>query len=92
MLGSGYVLTGRLIVKTDGGEVDLGPGDVAAAPRGTVHGFRTGTGGGVTGLCMFTPAGYEQYFRDVHAAVEAGSELTVDLLRDLRARHRTESV
>ena len=42
-------------------------------------------------LCLYTPAGCEQYFRDVHAAVAAGGQLTDDLLADLRARHATDS-
>jgi hypothetical protein len=41
---------------------------------------------------MYTPPGYEQYFRDVHAAVAAGSELTVDLLAELRGNYQTDSL
>ena len=40
---------------------------------------------------LYTPAGYEQYFRDVHAAVVAGEEATPDLLARLRARYDTTS-
>ena len=88
-----YVLTGELTVATDAGEVLLTAGDVAHAPRGSVHGFRNASERTpTTGLCMYTPAGYEQYFRDVHDAVEAGTELTIDLLTGLRARYDTESV
>ncbi|MEO6502746.1 MAG: cupin domain-containing protein [Jatrophihabitantaceae bacterium] len=87
-----YVLSGRLTVATGDGEVVLEPGDLAAAVRGSVHGFRNAADRTpAVALCMYTPPGYEQYFRDVHAAVEAGAELTVDLLRDLRAQHSTES-
>ncbi len=42
-------------------------------------------------LCLYTPPGYEQYFRDVHAAVAAGEDLTVDLLAELRSHYATES-
>ncbi len=41
---------------------------------------------------MYTPPGYEQYFRDVHAAVEAGIEVTLYLLQELRSRYSTESI
>jgi uncharacterized cupin superfamily protein len=88
-----YVLEGRLTVTTDDGEVHLGAGDVAAAPRGAVHGFRNADADlPVRALCMYTPAGYEQYFRDVHAAVAAGVEPTPDVLRKLRSRYGTESL
>jgi quercetin dioxygenase-like cupin family protein len=88
-----YVMSGQLMVATGDGETVLGPGDLAAAPRGSVHGFRNASETTpVQGLCMYTPPGYEQYFRDVHAAVAAGTELTVDLLAELRGRYRTDSL
>lgn len=87
-----YTLQGRLTVATADGEVVLEPGDLVSAPRGSVHGFRNASGEiAAVALCMYTPPGYEQYFRDVHAAAEAGVELTVDLLQELRAQHSTES-
>ncbi|MBA3339456.1 MAG: cupin domain-containing protein [Geodermatophilaceae bacterium] len=87
-----YVLDGELTVATVLGEVVLRAGDVAQAGRGAVHGFRNASASTPTrALCMYTPPGYEQYFRDVHAAVSAGSELTVGLLQDLRAGYDTES-
>lgn len=88
-----YVVAGALTVDTDGGEVLLGAGDLAHAPRGSVHGFRNADPNApTTALCMYTPAGYEQYFRDVHGAVAAGAELTTDLLGDLRAGYDTDSL
>lgn len=88
-----YVLTGQLTVATEDGDVVLDHGDVAAAPRGSMHGFRNADNHtSVRALCMYTPPGYEQYFRDVHAAVEAGSHVTDDLLRQLRSGYDTESI
>jgi uncharacterized cupin superfamily protein len=88
-----YILQGQLTVATDTGEVALSAGDLAQAGRGAVHGFRNASPSTPTrALCMYTPPGYEQYFRDVHAAVAASTELTVDLLRDLRAGYDTESL
>jgi quercetin dioxygenase-like cupin family protein len=86
-----YVLSGSLTVATDDGDVVLGPGDLAHAPRGALHGFRNASDVAVHALCLYTPPGYEQYFRDVHAAVAAGAELTVDLLAELRSHYATES-
>ena len=88
-----YVLDGELTVATERGEVVLSAGDLAQAGRGAVHGFRNASLSTPTrALCMYTPPGYEQYFRDVHAAVAAGHELTVDLLQDLRADYNTDSL
>lgn len=88
-----YVLAGALTVDTEDGDVVLGPGDLAGAPRGSVHGFRNaGVDVAVRALCLYTPPGYEQYFRDVHAAVATGTELTVDLLAELRGRYQTDSL
>jgi quercetin dioxygenase-like cupin family protein len=88
-----YVLSGRLTVTTGSGDHVLDPGDLAHAPRGSVHGYRNEDATvEVRALCLYTPPGYEQYFRDVHDAVTAGEELTVDLLADLRSRYETESL
>jgi quercetin dioxygenase-like cupin family protein len=87
-----YLLDGELTVATSTGEVVLRPGDVAHAPRGALHGFRNAHADLVArALCLYTPPGYEQYFRDVHAAVEAGAEITDQLLAELRSRYDTES-
>lgn len=91
-----FVLDGELTVAVTDGEEDeevlLRPGDLAQAGRGSVHGFRNASAdAAVRALCMYTPPGYEQYFRDVHAAVAAGTELTVDLLAQLRSHYDTES-
>ncbi|MEV0976298.1 hypothetical protein [Streptomyces sp. NPDC049915] len=68
-----------------------GPGDLLAATRGTPHGFRNAGPVTARALCLYTPAGYENYFRDVHAAVTAGAEATDELLAEFRSRYRTSS-
>ncbi len=86
------VLAGTLTVQTADGDVELAAGDLAWAPRGAVHGYaNTGTAE-VRALCLYTPAGYEQYFRDVHAAEAEGRPATPELLAELRARYATRSV
>ena len=87
-----YLLDGELTVATAAGEIVLRPGDLAHAPRGALHGFRNARADiAARALCLYTPSGYEQYFRDVHAAVEAGTEITDQLLAELRSRYDTES-
>jgi quercetin dioxygenase-like cupin family protein len=88
-----YVLSGQLTVATESGEVVLGPGDLAHAPRGSVHGFRNADPAvPARTLVMYTPPGYEQYFRDVHAALDAGAEISDETLARLRSRYDTDSL
>ncbi|MFI6793307.1 cupin domain-containing protein [Nonomuraea sp. NPDC050383] len=87
-----YVLQGDLTLHHGDGEVTVGPGHLLAAVRGTPHGFRNAGTEPVRALCLYTPAGYEGYFREVHAAVAAGAEVTDELLAEFRARHRTTSL
>ncbi|MFH8365794.1 cupin domain-containing protein [Streptomyces sp. NPDC018031] len=86
-----YVLAGELTLHHGDGEVTAGPGDLLAAVRGTPHGFRNAGTEPVRALCLYTPAGYEGYFREVHAAVAAGAEVTDELLAEFRGRFRTTS-
>ncbi|MBP2056422.1 putative cupin superfamily protein [Streptomyces griseochromogenes] len=84
-----YVLEGELTLHTGEGEVSAGPGCLLAATRGTPHGFRNAGSVPARALCLYTPAGYENYFRDVHAAVSVGAEATDELLAEFRSRYRT---
>ncbi len=84
-----YVLEGELTLHDGIGEVGVGPGHVLAAVRGTPHGFRNAGAVPARGLCMYTPAGYEDYFRQVHAAVAGGAEADDALLAEFRGRFRT---
>ncbi|GIE34928.1 cupin [Actinoplanes italicus] len=84
-----YVLEGELTVHDGEGEVTAGPGHSLSAVRGAPHGYRNAGDSPVRGLCLYTPAGYEDYFRQVHAAVDAGAELTESLLAEFRSRFRT---
>ncbi|MFE3454562.1 cupin domain-containing protein [Nonomuraea sp. NPDC059194] len=86
-----YVLDGELTLHNGDGEVTVGPGHLLSAVRGTPHGFRNAGTGTVRALCLYTPAGYEGYFREVHAAVAAGAEVTDELLAEFRSRYRTAS-
>ena len=51
-----FVLEGVLTVATEEGEVALLPGDLAYAPRGSVHGFRNAAGPADAGaVCLHAP-------------------------------------
>lgn len=86
-----YVLDGELTFYTEDGEITVGPRYLLAARRGVPHGFRNAGADLVKGLCLYTPAGYEGYFRNVHAAVAAGAEVTDELLAEFRSQYSTES-
>jgi quercetin dioxygenase-like cupin family protein len=74
----------------DGVEV-VGAGGAVAVPRGRPHGFRNAGSVPAVILGLFTPAGYENYFREVAAAFAAGVQVTPELLAELRAKQQTVS-
>lgn len=67
-----YVLDGRLAMRVGDDDLELGPGDVAVATPGTVHGFRNATDSPVRFLDLHAPGGFERYFREVAAAAGDG--------------------
>ncbi|MEV0677929.1 cupin domain-containing protein [Actinosynnema sp. NPDC050436] len=83
------VLDGEITFDTTGDDVVVGAGGSLAVPRGTPHGFRNDTGSVARCLMVFTPAGYEDYFREVSRMVAAGHEPTAAELDELRAGFRT---
>ncbi|QFZ20882.1 cupin domain-containing protein [Saccharothrix syringae] len=83
------VLDGEIAFDTGDGDVVVGAGGSVAVPRGSAHGFRNATGEPARCLMILTPAGYEDYFREVSALVAAGHEPTAAELDELRARFRT---
>lgn len=70
-------------------EVVADAGAVVAAPRGVPHGYRNDTEQPATALCLHTPAGYENYFREVRAAIARGEEMSEDRLVQFRAKYAT---
>lgn len=86
------VREGELTFDLDGGSRTVGPDGVVSVPRGRAHGFRNQTDRWVTFVGMFTPAGYEDYFRGVARLVRDGVEVTPEVLAGLRAGYATEPV
>jgi len=76
----------------DGGHAEaavVGAGGTVTVPKGVGHGFRNASDAPATLIGLFRPAGYEQYFRDVHEMVTAGHMPTAEDLNRLRARYDT---
>lgn len=80
---------GEVTFDVPGGiEVVAGGGSVAV-PRGRAHGFRNVTDHDARLTLLFTPAGYEGYFRGVAEAIASGEPVTPELLVELRAGYNT---
>ena len=67
-----YVLEGRLGLRLGDERFELGPGDVAVAAPGTVHGFSNPLETPTRFLDVHAPGGFERYFREVAAALGDG--------------------
>ena len=69
-----YVLEGRHVFTVDGVEFPAGPGDVIFGPRGVPHAQRRVVPRTGRILTMFSPAGFEGFFRDLAEAGRAGDD------------------
>jgi len=68
-----YVLEGEHVFTIDGVEHHAGPGDAVFGPRGVPHAQRRVVPRTGRTLAMFTPAGFEEFFRDLAGAEGTGS-------------------
>jgi quercetin dioxygenase-like cupin family protein len=82
-----YVLEGRLRYSVNGVERDLGPGDSALTPRGSVHGFSNPFDETARTLTVLTPDIGAQYFRDAAEVVNAGGPPDKARLAEVMTRH-----
>ena len=76
-----YVLEGNHIFTVGGTEIPAGPGDLIFGPKGVPHAQRRVVPRTGRILTMFSPAGMEQFFRDVSEADRAGSLGPEDMVR-----------
>ena len=67
-----YILEGEHIVQRGDEEVRVGPGDAIFLPRGVPHSQRRVVPGEGRHLAVCTPAGLEEFFRDLARAHEEG--------------------
>src|SRR4051794_41133752 len=85
-----YVLEGELRYWFADGAAVARPGPVVQLPRGAWFRWANETGEPARMLCMFAPAGFEQFFLDVLAeAAAAGGDLG-SVIGPLRARYGDE--
>jgi quercetin dioxygenase-like cupin family protein len=87
-----HVLDGLITFDGAGGAEAVGAGGTVSVPVGAVHGFRNLSAEPARCLVVLSPAGYENYFRDLHRALLAGEELDPRRLSELRAAYDTVTV
>jgi quercetin dioxygenase-like cupin family protein len=68
-----YVVEGEHIFQRGEQELQLGPGEAIFCPRGIPHAQRRVEPGVGRELVVFTPAGFEQFFRDLAEAERNGT-------------------
>ena len=68
-----YVLDGMLTLRLGDETLELGPGSFVCVPPGVVHTFSNPGDTPVRLLNFNTPAGWEDYMRDLGAALAAGT-------------------
>ncbi|WP_148256757.1 cupin domain-containing protein [Kribbella flavida] len=85
------ITAGEVTFETADGVLTVGAGGAVSVPRGRPHGYRNTSTEPARLTTVFTPAGYENYFRAVAEASASGEEITPELLAALRAPHRTTS-
>jgi len=85
-----HVLEGAITFDTDDGVKVMGADGIVSVPRGAVHGFRNSGDVAARVRLLFTPAGYEDYFRAIDAALTAGEVLDAAALIALRAGFATD--
>lgn len=66
-----YVLTGGLQVECGEDRFEAGPGSFVFLPRNLPHTFRS-LGDPATALLIVTPGGLDEYFAELHAALNTG--------------------
>jgi mannose-6-phosphate isomerase-like protein (cupin superfamily) len=67
-----YIVDGQHIVRRGDEEFELGPGDAIFLPRGTPHSQQRVVPGQGRQLVVCTPAGFEEFFRDLAEAHREG--------------------
>jgi mannose-6-phosphate isomerase-like protein (cupin superfamily) len=85
-----YVLEGTLTFHLADGERQAPPGTFVCVPPGTVHTFSNSSAVPVRFLNLNTPAGFEEYMRDLAAAFSSGRTPTSEEIGGIASRHDVE--
>ncbi|SDI62726.1 Cupin domain-containing protein [Arthrobacter subterraneus] len=90
-----YILSGTALFESDGERFEVGPGDFAFLPRGSVHTFAAGSDGPFSCLVITVPAGFENFVAEAGTPAERRElpdPVPVDgaALAAIAARHQIE--
>jgi mannose-6-phosphate isomerase-like protein (cupin superfamily) len=81
-----FVLSGRLGAHVGDAELDAGPGELVAKPRGVPHAFWNAGDEETRLLELISPAGFERYFGEL-VPLLAGTEPDFGALGELQRRY-----
>ncbi len=87
-----YVLDGTLALRDGDETIAAGPGSFACFPPGTVHTFSNPGDKPVRFLNFNTPAGWENYMRELGAAFAGGGPPTPDEIGRIASRYDFEAM
>jgi mannose-6-phosphate isomerase-like protein (cupin superfamily) len=82
-----YVLEGLFRFVVDGRESTGGPGTFAFVSRGTPHTWGNAAQTPSRALEINVPGGFEEYYRDLSAALGKGAEPDPEAIRGVMRRH-----
>ncbi|MBI4571136.1 MAG: cupin domain-containing protein [Chloroflexi bacterium] len=85
-----YIVSGDLTMLLGEDTIVAAAGSFVFVPAGTAHGFANRTDAPVTFIFMYSPGGFEGYFREVIPALAAGEAPAI--LRDISVRYGSEVV
>jgi mannose-6-phosphate isomerase-like protein (cupin superfamily) len=80
-----YVLEGRLLVWVGESQRLIGPGECMFLPRGVAHAQSNPGPDPARYLMLLIPGGFEQFFHDLDAVIEAGAPYTCETIDPLLA-------
>lgn len=86
------VVTGTVLFDVGDAVVEAGPDTWVSVPRETPHGFRNDGTADALLRCLVTPAGYEEYFRAIDAALASGASLDAAVLASMRSAYATDTL
>lgn len=84
-----YVLEGRIGIQLGDEVVEAGPGDLVFKPRGVAHAFWNAGDEPARLLEMISPAGFENYFREM-APLLAATDRDQSAIGDVVARYELD--
>lgn len=81
------VIRGRIGARVGDRDYELGPGDLLFKPRNVVHAMWNPSDGDAILFEFISPAGFEEFFREIGALTLSGAEVGPEVFADVAARY-----